>query len=57
MLGSCVIAALVQAVRHGLQTKVVAIGHDLYVMIRMVSHNGTSFVFARRWRKIHADLT
>jgi hypothetical protein len=32
------IAAFVQAVRQSLQANVVAIGHDLYVMIRMVSH-------------------
>lgn len=49
-----VIAAFVQAVRHRLQADVVAIGHDLYVMIRMVSHESTSFVFAETKRKKHA---
>jgi hypothetical protein len=32
------VAAFVQTVRQGLKANVVAIGHDLDVMIRMMSH-------------------
>jgi hypothetical protein len=54
MLRLRVVAAFVQTVRHRLQANVVAIGHDLYVWIRMVSHESTSFGFAETKRKKHA---
>ena len=54
VFAASVIAAFVQTVRHRLEANVVAIGHDLDVMIRMVSHNSTSFVSFHSRRKKHA---
>jgi hypothetical protein len=54
MIRVSVFTAFVQAVRHGFQTNVVTIGHDLYVMIGLMGHKDTSFVFAAIKRKKYA---
>ena len=51
MLRSRMLAAFVQAVRHSLQADVVAIGHDLEIVIGMMGHNDILLLFPQVFRR------